>query len=333
VRRVATIATTFGVALGIVTWLVATSWGEAAVAKGRELYPHRAIIEVIDKAARRRPAVVWIGDSTLMDLTSQGYPWILHDKHLAPLGAWSANLYAKGFDVFGYFTVMERVLDLGPQVVVLIAHLRLFAPAGGTRGFSDLAALLPAGELPRALTLPIAVRGLTAPRLLLVRLLATPWGERTFLMAEGARSNFQEAGFWSILGPTTVRGTRPRILFDIANAYTAPVTPGHPLLPFLGEAVRMATARGVRTLVVVTPIPWEWLNTRHRYDPAAVERSVGVLRRAVESNGGTLLDLHQALTTAELPDVGGHFNPAGREKMAALVWPAIARLLGVARTE
>jgi len=326
VRRVATIGVSYLVALGLAAWWITATWGDAAYAKGQGLYPHRVLADWLDKAEREHPDVVWLGDSTLMELTTPSYPSVIQRKDLNPLRMRSANLCAAGFDFFGYYTLIGRVLDLRPRVVVLVAHLRLFDPGGTNRGFSDLAGLIPGDELPRAVTLPIAARGLTVPRLLLARLIGTDWGVWTFLLAEGVRNDFQEAAFWSALGT----GMRPRLgpaMAGIAGRYAAALTPGHPLVRFAGETVRMATARGVPALVVVTPIPWEWLTTRGAYDPAAVAAHVDVLRRAVEANGGTLLDLHDALTKTEFRDLGGHFSAQGADRMAALVWPALQPLL------
>ncbi|HXJ37546.1 MAG TPA: hypothetical protein VMS22_26255 [Candidatus Eisenbacteria bacterium] len=325
-RRVVGIVVSYLVGLGVATWWITATWGDTAYAKGQDLYPHRVLAGWLAKWEGEHLDVVWLGDSTLMELTMPSYPSVIQRKDLNPLRMRSANLCTPGFDFFGYYTLIGPVLDLRPRVVVLVAHLRLFDPGGTNRGFTDLAGLIPGDELPRAVTLPIAARGLTAPRLLLARLIDTDWGVWTFLVAEGLRNDFQEAGFWSALGTSK----RPRLgpaMAGIAGRYAAALTPGHPLVRFAGETVRMATARGVPALVVVTPIPWEWLTARGTYDPAAVAAHVEVLRRVVEANGGTLLDLHDALTKPEFRDLGGHFSAQGADKMAALVWPALQPLL------
>src|SRR5262249_23499733 len=110
-------------------------------------------------------------------------------------------------------------------------------------------------------------------------------------------------------------------------AYNPGLTPGHPQVRFAGAAVRMATERGVRALVVLTPMPWESLQSRGTYDRPRVQEQIDVLAREVEANGGVMLDLHEAMTQDGFRDTGGHFNVSGTSRMEALVWPALAALL------
>jgi hypothetical protein len=92
----------------------------------------------------------------------------------------------------------------------------------------------------------------------------------------------------------------------------------------------MATAHGVRAVVVVTPIPWQWLATSGAYEPARFARRIDALRDVVEANGGRLVDLHRALVQDEFRDLSGHFNQAGSTRLATLVQPTLVEELAKA---
>lgn len=319
----------FLAALGGAAWVLVVRYGDVALARGHALYPHRALLERIDSAAADAPpAVVWLGDSTLMDIPGvPSLPLVIDRTHLWPANLSSLNLYAPGLDLFAYYGFMGRVLELRPRVVVLVANLRIFLPGGGARGFTDLAGLVPPAELPAALALPLGARGLSIPRLLLARLLARPWGESSFFFAEGVRRLFQDAAFWSALGSDQPPRRWFGGLHTTLVSYNLPISKRHPLVRFAGAAVRMAEQRGVETLVVVTPVPYQWLTAAGGYDRRAFALRIDALRRAVEANGGTLIDRHRALPYHEFRDQSGHFTASGTEQVAAVVWPTLSALL------
>ncbi len=328
-RRVALIALTYlvgGAALGA---LVVLQWGDGAEAAGRALYPHRSVLARLALAKDDPPpAVVWLGDSTML---GDAYPDVLARTKL-PAADQSLKVASWGLDCWAFYQLLGPVMARRPRVVVLVANMRLLRMPSGTRGFNDLAALIPLDELPRTLALPFSFRGMTMPRLLLARAMAAPVGERVFFAAEGLRRQFQTAPFWSTLGPEE----RPRQSGDeatlrffsgvgrIMDAYDAPIGRNSPLVRFCRAGVRFARARGAQVLVVVTPMPVRALTDAGRYDPARIDRRIAMLRREVESAGGQLLDLHDAVPTAQLtPDLTGHFTPEGHRHMAALVWPQV----------
>src|SRR5262249_25449296 len=175
VRRVVTIVAVLLAALAVAASVLSTRFGVAAVATGRSLYQHRVLVDLLDRArSGPRPAVGWLGDSTIMNVPGlPGYSMLMQQRHLGPRRLRSVILAMPGLDLFADYALMGEVLDLGPDVVVLIADLRACPRIGGVPGFSDLVGLVPAAELPRAALLPIAARGLTVPRLLLARALRT----------------------------------------------------------------------------------------------------------------------------------------------------------------
>src|SRR5262249_47183963 len=156
------------------------------------------------------------------------------------------------------------------------------------------------------------------PRLLLARALRTDVGISSFLAIEGIRRDFQDAAFWTSLGPP--RDVRPPWA---PVPYQPDLTASHPQVRFGAAAVGMARERGVRVLVVVTPMPWEWLAWKERYDAPAIQAQIDVLRREIEARDGQLLDLHEAMTQDGFRDIGGHFNDVGTDRMEALVWRRI----------
>jgi hypothetical protein len=111
------------------------------------------------------------------------------------------------------------------------------------------------------------------------------------------------------------------------DVYDVSIGPRHPLVRFAGAAVRMGVRRGARVLVIVTPVPYTRLAGYDDANRARFTDRVAVIREAVERNGGTVLDLHEALPGDELRDMGGHFNAKGARHMEALVWPVLASML------
>jgi hypothetical protein len=330
-RRVALTLAVAVATLAGAAFALATRVGPAAIAVGRDLYQHRKILPRLT-GARTTPGseVVWLGDSTIVGRPGTfTYPFLIQRRELERRGMHSTILAAPGFDFYAYTSLMGPVLEVHPDVVIMVANLRLF-PLGAGGGFNDLTALLPAGALPEMLALPFSFRGMTAPRLLLARLLRHQWAEDALLFVEGVRYQFQDAAFWEHAGPAALpvsKALGDKAAAALLRSYDAPIGPRHPLVRFAGAAVRMAVRGGAPVLVVVTPVPHEVLATKGLYDGPAYASRVGVLRDVVQANGGVFLDLHQAVPAGELYDIGAHFTNAGAAHMATLVWPALQPLL------
>lgn len=331
-RRIAVIALTFVCGLVAATTLLARGWGDAAVRSGRSLYPYRVLFDQI-AATPPRPAVVWLGDSTLMGAS---YANVVDDTRF---GRSTPTLKAAsaGFDFWAMYQLLGAVMELHPRVVVLIANLRVLRVGTTTRTFNDLAQAFPLDELPRTLRQPYSFRGMTAPRLLLTQLLDTPWGEQAFYVTEGLRRNVQTAAAWQVLGPEERERTPGQNMEALVHhaelvheAYDQPLGPNAPLVRFCGAAVRFAHERGAQVLVVVSPIPTEHLTTVGRYSPDRVAARIAVLRGEVDAAGGRLIDLHAALPQELFKDNDGHFTPEGHQRMAELVWPYVLASLHTA---
>ncbi len=128
------------------------------------------------------------------------YPVLLDRRATRPAGYSSQVVAAPGLDFYAYYALMGPALATRPRLVVMVANLRLFNPAG-FRSFNDLVGFVPIAELPRLMTLPYAARGMTAPSLVLAQLAGTERGFTALLLAEGLRRRAADAEWWAMLGP------------------------------------------------------------------------------------------------------------------------------------
>jgi hypothetical protein len=87
--------------------------------------------------------------------------------------------------------------------------------------------------------------------------------------------------------------------------------------------------RGAAALVVVSPVPLEWLQTMVPVDPEEWAARLAVVREAVEDAGGEMLDLHDLLPPAEFSDTAGHMTPVGHRHIAEAVALPLGALLGL----
>ena len=331
-RRVAAIVAIW---LAIVVGVGAGSYtleNGAAQSAGWSIYGYREILKKqIRKASRSRPGVVWLGDSTMLGLRRPSYPQmlggVLPDVSSRVLGF-------IGSDFYTYYPIVGALLTVHrPGVLVMVAHLRLFRkPEEDLTGFSknrnDLFSMIPTAELPRALGLPFAVRGVSIPRLLMTRLLRYEPIERFFYFLEGAHRVFTDTQVdW--LGPNTFEYSASgiRALGFALNASNVAVSRRHPTVRMMEATVRLAREAGVHVVVVGTPIPFEDMRESVGYDSALYDARFAILRAAVEDAGGVFLDLHEALPRDKFVDPVGHFTVAGAEELAERIRPVVAREL------
>jgi hypothetical protein len=335
--RVAVIVATFLATVAAAAIVVLRTADDAALATGRDLYAHRSILGQIRDAAAWAvpPAVVWMGDSTLMEFPGlPSHASLVERRVLAPAGEQSLVLAAPNVDFYAYWHLAGRIAALRPELVVLVANLRTLAPTGGPKKLGDLTGEVDLADIPATLALPFYLRGMTAPGLLLARTLRTEAGEGAFLRLEGARRNAQEADVWRRLGPEHAP-VAPGELFaryvaaddDRLAAYDRPLAESSPLLDYVRASVGRLVRDGIAVLVIVTPMPWERAATVGRYAPARAASRIDVLRDAVEAAGGRLVDLHRTLLAAEFRDADCHLTPEGAARVAALLAPDVERIL------
>ncbi len=308
-------------------WYVAAE-GDAAELRGRVRYGYRGVLRAqVARAARERPTVVWMGDSTILALRSISYPQLLHG--VVP-GISSMVMGVIGADFYTYYPLVADLLAVQrPGVLVMVAHLRLFASPSAPRETvtrNDVVSFLPSDGLSEALRLPFAVRGVTVPRLLLALLLRYETVERALYVVDGARARVSEAEVeW--LGPNGIHpaGIGFRVLRNAVEGSDVPLSRDHPMVRMMEATVRLARQAGVRVVVVGTPIPFQSMRDIVGYDPDVYRARYGILRAAVEDAGGVFVDLHEALGDAMLQDPVGHFTPEGAALLADRLRPVVER--------
>lgn len=335
-RRVIVIALSFVLALAAGAWLTVRSWGDVARFAGHQLYAYREGYRMMIKriAPRYQRHVVWMGDSTIMGIVQPSYPQVLAPRLLGQDHIASQVVASAGFDFYNYYFLMGPVLDLEPDLIVIVAHLASFNEKRGTKfTYNDLCSMIPTDELPHALRLPLAPRRLSAARLLLARLLRTQAGEEALYVTEGLRTLWADGAAWDVLGPKTPPPIIDwRAIYPAVRAYDMPLTRRNPTIRMMEATVRMATSHGRRVIVIGSPIPHMLMRERWWYDSAVWARRYAVLRAAVEEAGGTFLDLHEAIPTQEFADGGGHFNEKGALHMANLLQPVVTKAIAVRAT-
>jgi hypothetical protein len=332
--RVAVTLAVFAVIAIATACALVEAFGARLLDEGRGLYSYRDGITSALEAVPS-PDVLWLGDSTIMSIGSRrSYARLFGERVLARRERRSAIIAVPGLDFFGYYALMGPALATKPRVVVMIANLRLLDPRG-MRPRGDLVSFVPAKELPRLLTLPYASRSMTAPGLLLARLLRFgPLATTTFLF-EGARRTTADAEWWAMLGPElpssddwSYEERHHREMVGHLREYAREIGPGHPTMRFAAAAVEMAVREGTRVVVIVTPVPFDALRANGLLDRERMAASISTIRGVVSAAGGILVDLHAALRGDELRDADAHFTQPGVEHMVQLVRMPIASALG-----
>jgi hypothetical protein len=260
-----------------------------------------------------------------------GYPSLLSGQ-LERAGYGTRVFATRGLDAYGYYALMGPALARRATLVVLTANLRLFKPAGLGFRFDSLFGWVPADELPRMATLPYGVRGMTFPAALLARIVRSPTRFEWLMFLDGLRREAVGSAWWEPLGPRLAKLAALRSFArqeqQFRAEYARPLSSRQPIVVLLGAAVDMATRRGAKVLVVVSPVPIDALEKRGEYDAATLARSVEILDQEVSARGGTLLDLSRALSPSDFRDESGHFSYTGTQRMTGLVIGAIADALG-----
>jgi hypothetical protein len=335
--RVAMILAVFAGVVTATAWGLVAAFGGAALDTGWALFSYRlALAQEI--AAVRSADVVWLGDSTIMTTGGRrSYPSLLTERVLAPHGRRSVIVAVPGLDFFGYYALMAPVLATRPRVVVVIANLRLLV-ARGMRARRDLVSFVPVGELPRLLTLPYAMRDMSAPGLLLAECLRFEPIERAMLLEEGARLRIADSTWWRALGPPFPAGAdwsfEARSARETARhlrEYGRAIPPNDPMMRFAAATVAMGVRHAARVVVVIAPVPLAARRTRGVLEGDRLQTTLATLRTVVTAAGGTLVDLHAALRGSELSDADAHYTEEGAGHMADLVRLPIAMALGEPR--
>lgn len=333
-RRLATMTIVFAMTLSAATGLALHRFGTPALEVMRGPRRPLAAFEAVMRHAdflragswTPRPLVLWLGDSTIDPFVQNSFPEMIERRNRGRYTQQGVALF--GLDLFHYYPVLGDVLATKPELVVLIANPRLFEAGRDPQRFQLLSALIPFDELPRAAFLPLAVRDLTVPRLLMNRALRSAPVREAFGRVEGLRVLFREGDFWEPLGKPT-RWGRSFAEAHAQRLYVRPIGRRAPVVRMLEASVDLAHRHGAKVMVIVSPIPWERLTEAGLYDPVAYGREIAILREATEGAGGELLDLHRSLAKDEFRDKFGHYTEAGARHLSRIVEPHVLRAIGL----
>ncbi len=311
----------------VVSYFVDAHW-DAAVVEGVENNRARLTVEKQLTPFSTRRGVLFMGDSTIESGSyNVTYPWLVAQELRGR--AEVRSVHYRGFDPYHYYFLMGRVLDLEPKLVVMVVHLRTLVPSETRWSFEDIAALIPTEELGRAFALPLYRRGITIPRLLLLRSLRSSEGMGYYYFATGLRAHLarQSFGKWLMPQDHTPADSDQGFRDQHFRRYDTPLYEQHAMVQMIAAAVEMGTRRGSRMLVLVTPIPHTRLSEEGLYERKRYETRLDVLRTVVGREGGEFLDLHRSLEPHLFHDDLGHMTGKGMEHIAELLTPEIERIL------
>jgi len=296
----------------------------------------------LENAIRRErtdgPLLVWLGDSTLVRAGRGGRsaPELLGDALGGTLE--SRVVAALGLDSFHHYCLMGPILDLQPELVVMVANLSMFDPDRRSRRDNSIARFIPTSELGRAVRLPLYERGLTVPRLLLMRTLRYDAINNLRYFGSGVRRMFRR-GLNASLRPRPAAGARTAALREAylalaplagaqaASSFDYELHRSDAPLRMLGAATSMARRRGVTVLVYASPIPHRRHPELGWYDAEEFGRRIGAIGDVVEDGGGEFIDLHAALPDDAFVDVLGHLTADGAKRFAAILGPVVERAM------
>jgi hypothetical protein len=324
VARVAVIVATFTVVVVVALGgLLAGFRSEALTKEALVQHEARTYLARYLGTPRASADVLWLGDSTIQPAGDDpGYPALAQMRALEAVGLRSEIVTVAGLDFYGSYALLGKLLpETRPRVVVMIANLRFLGSKGANGSFNDLIRFVPASELPRLLlSLPYGMRGMTALGVLLAPALRNPALLDALIVLQDVQKASVGSRWSSVLEPSDPPGSEPvyvRLALEHLREYARVLTAQQPLVRFATAAVEVATRHGARVLVVVTPIPIEVAREAGVYDEQRIGANVAVLREAVASGGGRLVDLHGLLEPGGFRDRGGHFTRTGSERMAA----------------
>ena len=340
-RRLATSLAAFALTLSALIGLaVALRWPEARDL-GRESSAYHALVEGIGSPSgpsapsapserpalpleKRKPRVVWFGDSTIVGTDRvESYPNRIRRQLQRHVEIEVVPFVGSSFWE-GYF-LSGRLAEQKPVLVILIANLRCMPASAHVPNYNTLAAMIPGEDLRTAVRLPLHEIGLSLPRLLLLRALRVPALEELAWFASGLRQEIASGAFGLPLYEPTLDLAHDQQ--KILAWYAEPVREEQGSLRAMQAALALFSRHGIATLVVVTPIPVDALREAGLYREDEVRESVEVIRRTAEASGARVVDLHDRVTGTGFRDASGHLSVEGAQVMARATSGPILEIL------
>jgi len=300
--------------------------------------------------------ILLVGDSVLGPghglPVSQAVPVALRkvegaaQKHVVPFWRLGLSLAAEYF-------IADDLAELGEDRVVLEVNLRLLAAAcGGCWHYPDLAGHVRPARYPEALRLLLDVMGIIANRLVFYRLVVASGFEPVWASlvqtqarfynlrdriepafeaqvgletAEARRRGAYLAAFADLTMTDKPREPREHVLGKVWAAREG-VDETYPPLGLLGGIVRRLAEAKKRPLVWIAPVNVDHLRSIG-VSVSGFDVSAAAIRSVVERNGGTILDLHDALRDADFVDSFDHPTTKGDAPGSAIIAERIAAVL------
>lgn len=274
-----------------------------------------------------------------------------------------ASLAMSGAGPFDYYFLADRIAGAQPDLVVIALNLDHFSKAWkGAYSRPQLAALMEPHRLAESLALPLHWTGLTTDRLLFYVGVGQAGGYDPFYwltlrqtQVGRARSRFEvwlqgggdetpEQTFQTRADERTIERlfTGPDIrhyrragLEEHYRDTMLGLQPTHPIVQVLAATVARFRADDVRVLVYLAPVEVPWLESQGVLNPEGLDRTIEVVRGAVERSGGHFADLHGRLPADAFRDAPGHLafpevgedGPDGPRLLADVLAPLVLRSL------
>jgi hypothetical protein len=323
---------TYPTSIGVVQQLAQRM--ERAKARARETPDAFEVVFLGDSTAGGQPAEHWVPvqlEQAVRRIAVGGPPVLVH------------SLVRGGIGPLDRFFLADMVAEAEPDLVVYHLNPLAFSETWGrTMSRLALAGWVAPSRLAKALRLPLHRFGLTTDRLLFSMALVNagasePWRELSSLRVRtrrGFRTAARRLDDRSISGsPVDSQDDAGRRLEPPQGAHPfggfLDGLDDHPLLPVLGETVRIFTDAGARVLLYVIPMNLERLESQGVLDRERLAHSIATLEAVVRKNGGEFADFHDLLPGAAFLDDFGHVQPVGelipQRRLAQALAPLVLR--------
>ncbi len=260
-----------------VPWL----WDDAVKLGRGQNFARVALERRVHRESPDRPIIAWIGDSTLLHAKGiRPYPYRIAKSIGKTPPVQTVMLADLGIDSYLGYCLVAKLMTIDPEVVVIIANLRVLGTRTPRPGTLSLASFIPSDEMLNATFLPWHHRQITIPRLWLAQTLNWSPVEEGFFFYEGLRLTVRDQMYRSRLKHSLIDA-----VVQMKGLYSNYVRPlDQPVVEMLQAEVETVVRHGRRAIVVVTPIPVELLREKGLYS-AAVQDRIAMLRVVVNDAG------------------------------------------------
>jgi hypothetical protein len=323
VQRIVVLASVFAASLAAVAAGAALLRWDSALEEGAREKSYWSVLDNLQPT--ELPQLRFLGDSTVLPSRIPTYPYRLGRQLAGHVDVRTTALI--GASLWESYFLTGPAADADPTVVALVVNLRTLPSDADRPDYQDLAALIPAEELPRAMTLPLHEIGMSLPRLLLLRGLRSERVREVVQAAGGLRTQLGRAHpVWIVPEPVLdLAGERGRA--RAFREYDAPVRAHQGTLRAMQAALGLLERREIASLVVISPIPIDALHEAGLAAPETMARRIARIRSLAEARGAVVVDLHDLLLPEGFIDHAGHFSKEGSRAVARALRRPLVELL------